>query len=81
MILAWTSKNVIANTSGLDAFLDAHSHGMKQKLVIISALIQVPKLIIMDQSFVSMGQDWLYLALRNLIELMQLDVEQLRYLY
>ena len=34
--------------------ISAYSHGMKQKLAIISALIHDPKLIIMDESFVGL---------------------------
>ena len=34
--------------------LSAYSHGMKQKLAIISALIHSPKLIIMDEPFVGL---------------------------
>lgn len=34
--------------------ISAYSHGMKQKLVIISALIHQPKLIIMDEPFVGL---------------------------
>ena len=34
--------------------ISAYSHGMKQKLAIISALIHDPKLIIMDEPFVGL---------------------------
>lgn len=34
--------------------ISAYSHGMKQKLAIISALIHAPKLIIMDEPFVGL---------------------------
>lgn len=34
--------------------ISAYSHGMKQKLVIISALLHEPKLIIMDEPFVGL---------------------------
>ena len=42
-------------TSDLAQPISAYSHGMKQKLAIISALIHEPKLIIMDEPFV--GRD------------------------
>ena len=48
----------VANALGLTADLmqpiSAYSHGMKQKLAIISAFIHAPKLIIMDEPFVGL---------------------------
>lgn len=41
-------------TNDLSQPLSAYSHGMKQKLTIISALIHSPKLIIMDEPFVGL---------------------------
>lgn len=41
-------------TADLAQPLSAYSHGMKQKLAIISALIHDPKLIIMDEPFVGL---------------------------
>ncbi len=41
-------------TSDLAQPISAYSHGMKQKLAIISALIHQPKLIIMDEPFVGL---------------------------
>lgn len=41
-------------TNDLFKPLSAYSHGMKQKLAIISALIHSPKLIIMDEPFVGL---------------------------
>lgn len=41
-------------TSDLGSPISAYSHGMKQKLAIISALIHEPKLIIMDEPFVGL---------------------------
>lgn len=41
-------------TSDLAQPVSAYSHGMKQKLAIISALIHSPKLIIMDEPFVGL---------------------------
>lgn len=41
-------------TDDLSQPISAYSHGMKQKLAIISALIHVPKLIIMDEPFVGL---------------------------
>lgn len=38
----------------------AYSHGMKQKLVVISALIHAPKLIIMDEPFVGLDPSAAY---------------------
>lgn len=41
-------------TDSLGEPISAYSHGMKQKLAIISALIHEPKLIIMDEPFVGL---------------------------
>lgn len=41
-------------TSELAQPISAYSHGMKQKLAIISALLHEPKLIIMDEPFVGL---------------------------
>jgi ABC-2 type transport system ATP-binding protein len=41
-------------TDNLGDLISSYSHGMKQKLVIISALIHEPKLIIMDEPFVGL---------------------------
>ena len=41
-------------TEDLDQPISAYSHGMKQKLALISALIHEPKLIIMDEPFVGL---------------------------
>ena len=41
-------------TSDLGQAISDYSHGMKQKLAIISALIHEPKLIIMDEPFVGL---------------------------
>lgn len=41
-------------TSDLAQPISAYSHGMKQKLAIISALIHSPKLLIMDEPFVGL---------------------------
>ncbi|MGM9947938.1 ABC transporter ATP-binding protein [Floccifex sp.] len=38
----------------LPSFISTYSHGMKQKLAIISALVHDPKLIIMDEPFVGL---------------------------
>ena len=41
-------------TADLEQPISAYSHGMKQKLAIISALVHEPKLIIMDEPFVGL---------------------------
>ena len=41
-------------TDDLAEPISAYSHGMKQKLAIISALVHAPKLIIMDEPFVGL---------------------------
>ena len=46
--------DVFELTGDLAQPISAYSHGMKQKLAIISALIHEPKLIIMDEPFVGL---------------------------
>ena len=41
-------------TSSLGDLISAYSHGMKQKLAIISALVHQPKLLILDEPFVGL---------------------------
>lgn len=41
-------------SGSLNDAINSYSHGMKQKLIIISALIHSPKLIIMDEPFVGL---------------------------
>ena len=41
-------------TGSLGDLISSYSHGMKQKLVIISALLHNPKLLIMDEPFVGL---------------------------
>lgn len=48
-------------TKDLAQPISAYSHGMKQKLAIISALIHNPKLIIMDEPFVGLDPKAAYL--------------------
>lgn len=54
-------------TSDLGQGISEYSHGMKQKLAIISALVHEPKLIIMDEPFVGLDPKASY----KLKELMQ----------
>ena len=49
-------------TGDLAQPISAYSHGMKQKLAIISALIHDPKLIIMDEPFVGLDPTAAYLV-------------------
>ena len=46
--------DVFGLTSDLAQPISAYSHGMKQKLAVISALIHDPKLILMDEPFVGL---------------------------
>ena len=46
--------NALGLTADLAQPISAYSHGMKQKLAVISAFIHQPKLIIMDEPFVGL---------------------------
>lgn len=46
--------NAFDLTSALGDLISSYSHGMKQKLAIISALIHKPKLMILDEPFVGL---------------------------
>lgn len=46
--------NALGLTADLMQPISAYSHGMKQKLAIISAFIHTPKLIVMDEPFVGL---------------------------
>ena len=46
--------NIFSLTSSLGDVISTYSHGMKQKLVIISALVHNPSLIILDEPFVGL---------------------------
>ena len=46
--------DVFSLTSDLGQQISAYSHGMKQKLAVISALVHEPKLIVMDEPFVGL---------------------------
>ena len=47
--------------SFLNNRISSYSHGMKQKIVIISALIHSPKLLVMDEPFVGLDHKSSYL--------------------
>jgi len=47
-------SDMLELTNDLAQPISAYSHGMKQKLAVISALIHTPKLIIMDEPFVGL---------------------------
>lgn len=47
-------SELLALTSELNDPISSYSHGMKQKLALISALVHQPKLILMDEPFVGL---------------------------
>lgn len=56
-------------TSALAQPISSYSHGMKQKLAVISALIHDPKLIIMDEPFVGLDPKAAHLLKATMREL------------
>ena len=54
-------------TSALGDMISSYSHGMKQKVAIISALIHQPKLIVLDEPFVGLDPK-AALALKNIMK-------------
>ncbi|WP_297633177.1 ABC transporter ATP-binding protein [uncultured Clostridium sp.] len=59
-------------TSALGDLISSYSHGMKQKLVLISALIHKPKLLILDEPFVGLDP----LASHKVKEIMKEECEK-----
>lgn len=49
-----TMANRLGITDSLSNAIGSYSHGMKQKLVLISALLHEPKLIVLDEPFVGL---------------------------
>ena len=56
-------------TDSLSETISSYSHGMKQKLVIISALIHSPKLMILDEPFVGLDPKAAYILKGLMAEL------------
>ena len=56
-------------TGALGQLISSYSHGMKQKLAVISALIHDPKLIIMDEPFVGLDPKAAHLLKQQMREI------------
>lgn len=56
-------------TDALGSAIDSYSHGMKQKLALISALIRRPRLLILDEPFVGLDPKASHLLKQQLREL------------
>ncbi|MBQ9120294.1 MAG: ABC transporter ATP-binding protein [Lachnospiraceae bacterium] len=52
-----TYANAFGITEALGNLISSYSHGMKQKLAIISALVHQPKLLILDEPFVGLDPE------------------------
>lgn len=61
--------DAFALTGNLGSPIGSYSHGMKQKLAIISALIRRPRLLILDEPFVGLDPSASHLLKRYLSEL------------
>ncbi len=53
-VLIMRYSDMFEMSEALGALISSYSHGMKQKLAIISALIHSPRLIVMDEPFVGL---------------------------
>ena len=60
-------------TNDLAQPISSYSHGMKQKLAIISALIHSPKLLIMDEPFVGLDPKAAFLLKEEMKKLCEDD--------
>ena len=56
-------------TDSLGDLISSYSHGMKQKLVLISALLHAPKLLIMDEPFVGLDPKAAFLLKESMHEM------------
>ena len=56
-------------TDALGSAIGSYSHGMKQKLALISALIRRPRLLILDEPFVGLAPNASHLLKQQLREL------------
>lgn len=61
----------LSMTDYLGNQISSYSHGMKQKLAIISAFVHQPKLLIMDEPFVGLDPEAVYIVKQMLKELCQ----------
>lgn len=59
-------SEIFEMSSFLDNTISSYSHGMKQKIVIIAALIHSPKLLIMDEPFVGLDPKACYLLKKEM---------------
>lgn len=64
-----TYSDRLALSDNLNSLISSYSHGMKQKLALISAFVHQPKLLLLDEPFVGLDPEATYIVKGMMLEL------------